>query len=94
MIRIIVTMVHGAIIGAIVGLIWWLALGTIAAIYIAALCGSALGLVLALVGIAASAGGRVDPREGVFVSGALLVLAGMLAGVIGLVVWVIRAISG
>jgi len=79
--------------GAVVGLIWWLALGTISALYIAALCGSALGLVLALMGIAASAGGRVNEREGVFVSGTLMALAGMLAGVIGLVVWVIRAIA-
>ena len=62
MIRVIVTMMHGAIMGAVVGLIWWLALGTISALFVAALCGGGLGFVLAVMGIAASTGGRVNER--------------------------------
>lgn len=92
MFLIIMTMVPSAIVGAIVGLIWWLALGTITALYIATICGAALGIPIALMGIAASSRGNVTEDESLFVSGSMMMLAGMLAGIIGLVVWLVRVI--
>lgn len=91
MIRVIVTLVHGAVYGAIVGLIWWPALGTINALYISALAGGILGIVLGLLSVAASAGRNISERESMVLPGILLMLATMLSGLVGLIVLAYRA---
>jgi small basic protein len=93
MIKIIVTVIHGALYGAIVGLLWWLAMGTITAMYISACAGAGLGLLLGLMSVAASLNGMTD-REGIFVSGALMTLAAMASGIVALLVWAYRALTG
>ena len=92
MIKVVVSAIHGAIYGAIVGLIWRIALGTIVALYASVTVGVVLGVLVGLMGVAASSNGSTNDRESTFVAGSLLMLASMLAGVVGLMVWGFRAL--
>ena len=87
----IATMIFAALLGAGVGLIWQQALGTVSALYIATSVGGVLGVILGIMGIAATSGGRVNGPEGCTVALTLLIPLAMLGGAVGLVVWIIRA---
>ncbi len=86
-------MLHSAFIGAIVGLIWWLALGTITAVYVAAVCGGCLGILIGFMGVAVSSRGNVNHNESALVSGYIIMSLGILAGIIGFIVWLVRVFT-
>jgi hypothetical protein len=85
---------YGAVIGSIVGIVWTLALGTrfSITILVGAIAGFLVALILAFFGKLARAGGNLVTGESYFVSNSILTFLGIAAGVIGLLVWTIRAI--
>lgn len=75
--------------GAIVGVLWALALSL--SLIFGAILGACIHAVFwVLVCLAATASGRITPKEAVFVMGSVMTLLCSLLTIVALVVWVIR----
>jgi len=82
---------HAGIAGAIIGILWSLALG------IRMIPGLIMGTCIAIVvwlllGLSATASGRINQREAAFVIGSMMPVVSGLAAVLALVVWGIRVL--
>jgi hypothetical protein len=91
----IATLLYGATIGLIVGLIWAAALGL--RLSVGLITGTAVGFVTAVVvlipgQLARRGATNLQRGETAFVSNALLTALGIISGVIGFLVCVVRAV--
>ena len=85
---------YGAVVGAVVGFVWTLALATgfSTGISRGAIFGAITGVVLLLFGSAAYAGGKLKRQEVSFVMCYLMSAIGIVGVLVGLLVWLVRAI--
>ncbi len=88
------SIVYGAIVGAVAGLVWALALDInfTSGLLVGAISGVVVGLVLLVFGKAAQAGSAITRGETAFVSGSLLAAFALAVVALGFVVWVIRVV--
>lgn len=87
--------IFGSLVAAIViGLVWCFALNADlkTGITYSAISGVIFGFLLGLIQNAVVARGNVKKGEGMFVSGSLLAMLTLLGVILGVIVWIIRAI--
>ena len=85
---------YGAVVGAVLGVVWTFALAISFSTGISrgAIIGTIIGVVLLLFGVAAHAGGNLKRQEVSFVMCSVMSGIGLVGVVVGLVVWLARAI--
>ncbi|HUF07776.1 MAG TPA: hypothetical protein VMO47_00535 [Rhodothermales bacterium] len=88
------TVFYGVVLGAVVGLIWTLALDIRFAtgVVTSAVVGCLLALIAALFGKMARVGSNLEPGETYVVSNGIVTFLAMACGAVGLLVWLGRAL--